>query len=76
MTAGAFPRSSVRHTGRHRKARPVVRPLLIFILAVGFGATGVAHAVAGFVAPWIELNAPGLARLSLTSSFFWIVSLG
>jgi cell division protein FtsL len=34
MTAGAFPRSSVRHTGRHRKARPVVRPLLIFILAV------------------------------------------
>ena len=34
MTAGAFPRSSVRHAGRNRRARPVVRPLLIFILAV------------------------------------------
>ena len=29
--------------------------------------------MAGAVAPWIESNAPGLARLSLTSSFFWIV---
>ncbi len=48
-------------------------PDLIFIIAVGFGATGVAHAVAGSLAPWIEANAPGLARLSLTSSFFWIV---
>ncbi len=53
--------------------RQLTLPDLIFILAVGFGATGFAHAVAGFVAPWIEANAPGLARLSLTSSFFWIV---
>ncbi|MGB5623793.1 MAG: DUF819 family protein [Gammaproteobacteria bacterium] len=53
--------------------RLLTLPDLIFILAVGFGATGVAHAVAGAVAPWIESNAPGLARLSLTSSFFWIV---
>lgn len=34
MTAGAIPRSAARHAGRRRKARPVVRPLLIFILAV------------------------------------------
>ena len=34
MTAGAFPRSAARHPGRRTKARPVVRPLLIFILAV------------------------------------------
>jgi len=53
--------------------RLLTLPDLIFILAVGFGATGAAHAVAGAVAPWIESNAPGLARLSLTSSFFWIV---
>ena len=34
MTAGAFPRSAARHAGRRTKTRPVVRPLLIFILAV------------------------------------------
>ena len=34
MTAGALPRSAARHPGRRTKARPVVRPLLIFILAV------------------------------------------
>jgi cell division protein FtsL len=34
MTAGAFPRPSIRHAGRRRKTRPVVRPLVIFILAV------------------------------------------
>jgi len=34
MTAGAIPRSAAHHSGRRSKARPVVRPLLIFILAV------------------------------------------
>jgi uncharacterized membrane protein len=54
-------------------ARVVTTPDLIFITAVGFGATGVAHAVAGFIAPWVAANAPALERLSLTSPFFWIV---
>jgi len=54
-------------------SRVTTLPDLIFIAAVGFGATGLAHACAGFIAPWIELHAPGLARLSLTSTFFWIV---
>ncbi len=45
----------------------------MILLAVGFGATGIAHLAADFIVPWIETNAPGLARLSLTSSFFWIV---
>ena len=27
----------------------------------------------GWIAGWIETSAPGLARLSLTSTFFWIV---
>jgi uncharacterized membrane protein len=48
-------------------------PDLIFISAIGFGFTGLAHAGAGFIAPWIDSHAPGLARLSLTSPFFWIV---
>ncbi len=48
-------------------------PDLIFISAIGFGFTGLAHAGAGIIAPWIDSHAPGLARLSLTSPFFWIV---
>lgn len=34
MTAGAFPRTPARPLGRTRRTRPVVRPLVIFILAV------------------------------------------
>ncbi len=54
-------------------SRITTLPDLIFIAAVGFGVTGLAHACAGFIAPFIEFHAPGLARLSLTSTFFWIV---
>jgi uncharacterized membrane protein len=53
--------------------RQTTLPDLIFIAALGFGFTGLAHAAAGFIAPLIESRAPGLARLSLTSPFFWIV---
>jgi uncharacterized membrane protein len=53
--------------------RQTTLPDLIFIVALGFGFTGLAHAVAGFIAPLIESRAPGLAKLSLTSPFFWIV---
>ncbi|MGD2123870.1 MAG: DUF819 family protein [Gemmatimonadota bacterium] len=48
-------------------------PDLMFILAVGFGITGIGHALGGWIADWIGANAPGLERLSLTSTFFWIV---
>ncbi|MCZ6651398.1 MAG: DUF819 family protein [Acidobacteria bacterium] len=43
------------------------------VAAVGFGVTGIAHLGADTIAPWIAEVAPGLARLSLTSGFFWIV---
>lgn len=46
---------------------------LMLIIAVGFGATGFAHLLGGGIAGWIAESAPGLERLSLTSSFFWIV---
>jgi uncharacterized membrane protein len=46
---------------------------IVSILAVAFCITGASHAVADFLAPWIQANAPHLDRLSLTSSFFWIV---
>lgn len=47
----------------------------IAILALGLGATGLSHWLAGLIAPWIALNAPGLAVYSLTSSFFWVTML-
>lgn len=46
---------------------------LMKILAVGFGVMGVSHALADPTAAWIAANAPQLERLSLTSSFFWLV---
>ena len=56
-----------------RHARIASMPELMTIIAVGFGVTGAAHVAADLLAPWIESSAPGLARLSLTSSFFWLV---
>lgn len=46
---------------------------LMKILAVGFGVTALAHLGADWLAPWIGENFPQLDRLSLTSTFFWIV---
>ena len=43
------------------------------VLGVGFGATGIAHLMADSIAPFIQENAPYLARFSLTKSFFWLV---
>ena len=34
MTAGSIPRSAARHAGGRTRTRPVVRPLVIFVLAV------------------------------------------
>jgi uncharacterized membrane protein len=46
---------------------------LMIILAVGLGLTGLAHMGADIIAPWISLNAPQLAKFSLTSKFFWLI---
>ncbi len=53
--------------------RPLNLRDLMMIVAIGFGVTGFAHLFADGLTPWIEANAPGLERLSLTSKFFWIV---
>jgi uncharacterized membrane protein len=45
----------------------------MMILAVGFGITAIAHALADVIAPAIHAHAPGLAKLSLDSQFFWLV---
>ena len=46
---------------------------LMIILAVGLGLTGLAHIGADIITPWISLNAPQLAKFSLTSKFFWLI---
>ena len=56
-------------------ARNLTTRDVVFIIAVGFGVTGLSHALGGWIAAWLEQTAPGLARLSLTNSFFWIVCI-
>lgn len=47
----------------------------INIAAVGFGAMGIAHFMADIIAPYLAENHPGLAKYSLTSGFFWVISI-
>ncbi len=46
---------------------------LMIILAIGIGATGFAHLCADLIVPLISTHAPGLAKFSLTSGFFWLI---
>lgn len=46
---------------------------LIIILAVGFGGMGLAHLIADPLAAWFGAAWPWVSRLSLDSSFFWLV---
>ncbi|NNL88832.1 MAG: DUF819 family protein [Marinicaulis sp.] len=48
---------------------------LMVILGIGFGATALAHGLADIIAPFIQANAPGLQKFSLTSGFFWLIVL-
>jgi uncharacterized membrane protein len=56
-----------------RHARIPTLPDLMIISAAGFGLTGLSHLVGNPLADWLAREAPQLERLSLTSSFFWIV---
>ncbi|WP_144391697.1 DUF819 domain-containing protein [Pleionea sediminis] len=51
---------------------PMLNDFMI-ILAVGFGATGVAHLFADFLAPLISQSFPELKKFSLDSKFFWLI---
>ncbi len=46
---------------------------VVTVLAVGFGVNAIAHLGADTIAPWLSENAPGLAKFSLTSPFFWLI---
>ena len=51
---------------------PTLRDLML-ILAVGFGAVGLSHAIADPLSAWFGESYPWAQRLSLDSSFFWLV---
>ena len=70
MIEGLKQKLVLRQEGKERI--PQVADLFL-LLAVGFGVTAVAHFFADLIAPWISTHAPGLARFSLTSPFFWLV---
>lgn len=46
---------------------------LMIVCVVAFSCTGLSHFIADLIAPFIKTNAPGLAKFSLTSSFFWLI---
>ena len=56
-----------------RSARIPTTAEIIGILAVAFACTGISHAVADQVAPWIGTNFKALSQLSFDSSFFWLI---
>lgn len=47
----------------------------IKILAVGFVSTGLAYFLSDLITPFIKTNYPQLEQFSLTSGFFWVVSI-
>lgn len=51
---------------------PSLRDLML-IVAIGFGATGLAHFTADMVTPWMVQHAPWGERYSLHSHFFWMI---
>lgn len=46
---------------------------LMVILGIAFSGTALGHYLADIIAPFVEENYPALSRLSLNSSFFWLV---
>lgn len=53
---------------------PAVRDY-IFLAAAGFGATGAAHGLAEIITPYLSEHYPALAKYSLTSNFFWVITI-
>lgn len=65
------------HLDAEQKANqknPMLRDY-IFLGAAGFGAMGLAHGLAGIITPFLAQNYPALEKYSLTSNFFWVISI-
>ncbi|MCA8889659.1 MAG: DUF819 family protein [Parvularculaceae bacterium] len=46
---------------------------MILILALGFGAMGVAHFASDILTPFFKTNFPNAAQFSVHSGFFWLI---
>ena len=58
-----------------RPSQPATVVQLVQVLAVGFGVTALATAIADPLADYINANLPVLSRFSLGTPFFWLVGL-
>jgi len=67
-------RERVERFQRANTRVPTLADLMV-ITGIGFGFTGLSHALGVPLAGWIMATAPWLDRYSLTSPFFWIVVL-
>lgn len=56
-------------------ARKPSLPDLMLITSIGLGTTGIAHFLADAIAPWIGHHFPFMEKLSLTSTFFWLITI-
>lgn len=63
------------HEFSQKMARMTTMSDLIIILAIGLGATALAHLLADNIAPYIGENLPFLKKFSLNSHFFWLIVL-
>ena len=67
-------RARVQQEAEVNQRIPTV-PDLVQILAVGFGCTALATAIADPLAAYINAHSPLLSRFSLGTPFFWLVGL-
>lgn len=59
---------------KNNKKIPELKDYML-ILAVAFGAAGLAHFAADFLVPYFQTNFPELKKFSLHSKLFWIIVL-
>ncbi|WP_236559796.1 DUF819 family protein [Colwellia sp. 20A7] len=64
----------VEHFERNNARRFELKDLML-IIAIGFGATGVAHFAADILVPFFTTNYPELEKFSLHSKLFWVIVL-
>jgi uncharacterized membrane protein len=64
----------VESAQRENVKLPLLKDFMM-IIAVGFGAAGLAHFAADFLVPYFQTNFPELEKFSLHSKLFWIIVL-
>jgi uncharacterized membrane protein len=64
----------VEASQRENTKSPVLKDFML-IIAVGFGAAGLAHFAADYLVPYFQMNFPDLKKFSLHSKLFWIIVL-